>query len=463
MAASPLPSPAIGVAHSQQRTFSAPSTLRTTPSTGSVSPYVPPTRQLAPVSPQLTRSISSPLPTPEHDQSEREKMSEKGLGSPTAAYLSRKLSFSNYVAPSAQASSSSMVTPPTTPPGTVRIRSASLPGDAGLSADEPKEEPSLPAKDEKRSSPPPTRPALTYRPAVVRARPAASNTAELSSSPYRAPSPTATSPPVLSPLSSIPGPSVKSLASQSFGPSSYGLGLDGGSSMGYIRPQLLSPPHSKEGSPTSSGTASPLRPASPAQTGSALGLGLEVASPPDAEKMAAVASLTNAVRELGLNANAQAQRVDTSDPTYAALLRQWCFAQSSPPAASASPAANATTTPRVGVVDTPTPTPAAKTKVGFGMGAGYGFPGFSFGALPDAGMVGGEYDHQFGFRSCKWMPRSVVRARLHWDEGSDAGEGYGGHVSALVRASGVDIREASAGSEPCRQRTLRFTSSPSPS
>ena len=143
-AASPLPSPAIGVAHSQQRTFSAPSTLRTTPATGApASPYTPPTRQLAPAAPQLTRSLSSPFPvlTPtvaERDQQEREKMSEKGLGSPTAAYLSRKLSLSNYVAPTA---STSMVTPPTTPPGTVRMRSASLPADAGMNADEPKEEP----------------------------------------------------------------------------------------------------------------------------------------------------------------------------------------------------------------------------------------------------------------------------------------------------------------------------------
>ncbi|PIL31271.1 hypothetical protein GSI_05969 [Ganoderma sinense ZZ0214-1] len=389
VAASPLPSPAIGVAHSQQRTFSAPSTLRTTPTTASVSPYAPPTRQLAPAPPQLTRSISTPLPTLGRDQSEQEKMSEKGLGSSTAAYLSRKLSFSNYVAPSAQASSSSMVTPPTTPPGTIRIRTASLPVDAGLNADAPKEEPAQPAKDEKRSPSPPTRPPLTYRPTAVRARPAASATAGTSSPTYRAPSPSATSPPILPPLSSIPGPSVKSLSqAQSYGPSSYGFGFDGGSSMGYARPQLLSPPHSKESSPTSSGTASPLRPGSPSRSGSALGL--EVPSPPDADKVAAVATLTNAVRELGLNASAPAQRVDTSDPTYAALLKQWCFAQSSPPAANASsgasPAAGAAATPRTGALETP----PAKAKVGFGVGVGYGFPGFSFGGLPDAGMVGGE-------------------------------------------------------------------------
>ena len=73
------------------------------------SPYTPPTRQLAPAPPQLTRSYSSPFPpvTPSFsEQKERERMSEKGLGTPTAAYLSRKLSLSNYVAPSASASAS---------------------------------------------------------------------------------------------------------------------------------------------------------------------------------------------------------------------------------------------------------------------------------------------------------------------------------------------------------------------
>ena len=143
--ASPLPSPALGVAHSQQRTFSAPSTLRSTPATGAVgSPYAPPTRQLAPAPPQLTRSISSPFPilappSAEHQAQDRERMSEKGLGSPTAAYLARKLSLSNYVAPAATPATPSMVTPPTTPPGTVRVRSASLPTDAGMNADEAKD------------------------------------------------------------------------------------------------------------------------------------------------------------------------------------------------------------------------------------------------------------------------------------------------------------------------------------
>ncbi|TBU32481.1 hypothetical protein BD311DRAFT_862455 [Dichomitus squalens] len=61
---------------------------------------------------------------------------------------------------------------------------------------------------------------------------------------------------------------------------------------------------------------------------------------PAIEKVA-VASQSDAVRELGFNmfpdapANANT-RVDTSDPTYAALLRQWCFTQSSLPAPKAA-------------------------------------------------------------------------------------------------------------------------------
>ena len=415
-AASPLPSPAIGVAHSQQRTFSAPTTLRTTPTTGSASPYTPPTRQLAPAPPQLTRSYSSPFPpvTPSFsEQKERERMSEKGLGTPTAAYLSRKLSLSNYVAPSASASSS-MVTPPTTPPGTVRMRSASLPADAGLSADEPKEVAQSDEKtDEKDTSE--ARPPLTHRTTVVPGRPASpSPDLSASASWNRPPSPSAASPPTLSPLSSIPGPSVSTLAAQARSldtPSSYGYGFDGGSTLGYSRPQLLSPPRSKDSSPASSGNASPRREGSPERQDKKT-VDLEVSSygnvrietqddsesdtdDDDQDPQASVSSLSQAVRDLGLNISPLAAngRVDTSDPSYAALLRQWCFAQSSPPA----PAASGSTASAPLPSSSPKPvgpvtmrSGESTPKVGFGVSAGYGFPGFSFG-LPDAGMVGGEY------------------------------------------------------------------------
>ncbi len=486
VAASPLPSPAISGAHSQQRTFSAPMTMKTTPTTGAISaPYAPPTRQLAPAPPQLTRSLSSPFPPvnptfAEREQDQRELVTRRSLASPTAAYLSKKLSLSNYVAPTA---SSSMVTPPASPPDTIRIRSSSLPTEAGHNADDSKEQ-SHNAKGGKDATP--SRPALISRITMVQGHPATTldPSTDLSSSWNRPPSPSAGSPPALSPLS-IPGPSSSALANQarSFGSMSYGFGFDGGSTLGYSRPQLLSPPRSKESSPASSGKSSPRREGSPERLGkSALGLEVFTDSPPSgsasgtgsvrvepvsddssssssdsgsdddgadlpvADPQASrshtrsrspsppsyasssspfspssssspgssagsgagsvsVASLTNAVRELGLNipphaaANANA-RVDTSDPSYAALLKQWCFVQSSPdPAgAGATPAATATAavtppTPVPAVVGSgeTTPTPGSVGKaLGFGQHAGYGFPGFSFG-LPDAGMVGGEF------------------------------------------------------------------------
>ncbi|KAI0800511.1 hypothetical protein C8Q74DRAFT_1191747 [Fomes fomentarius] len=423
-AASPLPSPAIGVAHSQQRTFSAPTTLRTTPTTGKVSPFSPPTRQLAPAPPQISKSYSLPFPSnvaslAERAQREREGMSEKGLGIPTAAYLSKKLSLSNYVAPSAQ-----VATPPITPPGTVRMRSASLPTDAGLSADEPKQVAPSDEKPEDKNtgaSASATRPALTYRATIVHGHPATA--VETARPPSPSASASTSSQPVLSPLSSIPGLTVSGLAKQAplSGLSSYGYGFDGGSTLGYARPQLLSPPRSKESSPASSGHNSPRREGSPVRLGLS-SLGLEVPKnvrmetkedsdsesedddmeASEKEQGTSVTSLSQAVRDLGLNLSPSATlnanaRVDTSDPSYAALLRQWCFAQSSPPApapsgggaSSASPSLQSPSPKPVGPVTMRSGETPSAQKVGFGHGAGYGFPGFSFG-LPDAGMVGGE-------------------------------------------------------------------------
>ncbi|KAI0370461.1 hypothetical protein BV20DRAFT_979604 [Pilatotrama ljubarskyi] len=425
--ASPLPSPSLlGVAHSQQRTFSAPSTLKTTPTTGSMSPSFASSRHLAvPAPPQLTRSMSSPFPTlspsfmeaqghwKEREQKEHERMSERGLGTPTAAYLSRKLSLSNYVAPS---TSSAMVTPPTTPPGTVRARSASLPAEVGMAADETHDK-SVTLNDEQsketdaESSSTGTKPVPVQRP--LEPLPDFSHATTRSWAGPSSPSAASSTPPSASPLASIPGPSPAALAAQahSFGPSSYGYAF---------QHQLLSPPQSKDSSPSNSGTASPKRGGSPEPRSQLKpsALGLEVTnrseSPApvvDEEERKAAAALSNAVRELGLNASPSAAananaRVDTSDPSYAALLRQWCFAQSTPPAAPssgvsptgspsprlASAAASAVagavgmSTSAVGAV-AGTGSGTTTPKVGFGVGPGYGFPGFSFG-LPDAGMVG---------------------------------------------------------------------------
>ncbi|KAI0640169.1 hypothetical protein C8Q77DRAFT_1045344 [Trametes polyzona] len=418
-ASSPLPSPSLslGIAHSQQRTFSAPSTLKTTPTTSSVtSPYLP-SRQLAvPAPPQLTRSMSSPFPAmspsftdvqgqwKDRELKEREKMSERGLGSPTAAYLSKKLSLSNYVAPSTP---SAMVTPPTTPPGTVRMRSASLPTEAGMSADKPKDKPSeeqaqSTREESEASSSSAAKPVPTPR--ALNSFPEYTDPSPLSWAGPSSPSASSTTPPAASPLSSIPGPSPAALAAQarSFGPSSY--------SYPFQQHQLLSPPQSKDSSPSGSGTASPRRGSpEPRSQSRVSALGLESTNRPsspapvvDEEERKAAAALSSAVRELGLNAspgaaaNANA-RVDTSDPSYAALLRQWCFAQSAPPPpASGHASPSGSPSPRLAsaaaaaaVVGAAAGSGTTTPKVGFGTGPGYGFPGFSFG-LPDAGMVGGE-------------------------------------------------------------------------
>ncbi|EIW63916.1 uncharacterized protein TRAVEDRAFT_61761 [Trametes versicolor FP-101664 SS1] len=405
--ASPLPSPSLsslGMVHSQQRTFSAPSTLKTTPTTGSVPlPFVPSRQMAMPLAPQLTRSLSSPFPAmspsfnevqgqwKEREQGDRQKMSEHGLGSPTAAYLSKKLSLSNYVAPS---TSSAMVTPPITPPGTVRMRSASLPTEAGMSADEPK--PSPPAEDKPKSDEHPATTSIPVQPASLPDfhGPAPSSWAGPSS-----PSASSSTPPAASTLASIPGPSPAALAAQarSYRPTSYG----------YPFQQLMSPPQSKDSSPAGSGNASPRRGSPEPRKLSALGLeGPIVRSESPApvvneEERKAAAALSTAVRELGLNAspgtsaNANA-RVDTSDPSYAALLRQWCFAQSAPPAPasgghaspSGSPSPRIASAAAAAALDAMAAGSGNTTpKVGFGAGSGYGFPGFSFG-LPDAGMVG---------------------------------------------------------------------------
>lgn len=101
--------------------------------------------------------------------------------------------------------------------------------------------------------------------------------------------------------------------------------------------------------------------------------------------------------------------MDTSDSSYAAFVRQWCFAQSAPPTPgvhTASPTAATTSTPSSSSPrnhpssaspSTGVKGPKSNPWLGLGMNgvdlsAGYGFPGFNFGAPgQDVGMVGGEF------------------------------------------------------------------------
>ncbi|KAH9950970.1 hypothetical protein B0H21DRAFT_859540 [Amylocystis lapponica] len=124
--------------HAQQRTFSAPSTLRTTPTT--VAADAPST---------LVRSPSFQFPAGPQSQAPPRSTSfpAHSQSSPARAFVARHLSLSNYVPPSTTPSKSlpvslseanaNTVTPPMTPPGSTRVRSSSLPTGASLRADTP--------------------------------------------------------------------------------------------------------------------------------------------------------------------------------------------------------------------------------------------------------------------------------------------------------------------------------------
>ncbi|PCH34353.1 hypothetical protein WOLCODRAFT_87441 [Wolfiporia cocos MD-104 SS10] len=141
-----------GHGHSQQRTFSAPTTLRTTPTTGVVQYQSHHHHQAAPqeddddesekeesevrtaraAAQAVARAQNSGNSTPSSATQARETASAPS--SPTRAFISKRLSLSNYVAPGSGASSGRLATPPGSPPrdGAVRARSSSLPSGAGL-------------------------------------------------------------------------------------------------------------------------------------------------------------------------------------------------------------------------------------------------------------------------------------------------------------------------------------------
>ncbi|KZT02051.1 carbohydrate-binding module family 21 protein [Laetiporus sulphureus 93-53] len=175
----------------QQRTFSAPSTMRPTPTTAAIrdressdgareralaaaaaeveaekaraQPYTSSYAYGAPPS-QLVRSMSSP-----HQRSSLSEDKERPSSvptSPTQAYIKKKLSLSNYVAPCVE------IARETTPIG--RARSASLPSGAGMSADSTpsnRSEESLCLKNEE-GSPGPQRPLMVLKTTMIGGHPA---------------------------------------------------------------------------------------------------------------------------------------------------------------------------------------------------------------------------------------------------------------------------------------------------
>ncbi|CAL1694777.1 unnamed protein product [Somion occarium] len=464
----------------QQRTFSAPGSLRYTPMTGTLAgvpiltvPSPPSTSAPAPAppvttvataegAPSLVRSMSSPYPPSSPPQavggygSAMAPNSDKGMmpspTSPIAAerassYIRRRLSLSNYVAPTSPTSphvctststtttesvegdekakeggetgkdmgDSSLVTPPTTPPGSTKARSTSLPEVS--TALIPK---TAPVDIPTHTSFPSTTTTTTTTTTIIGGMPA--------TVPIQWPTSTADFPPELeTPFSPT------STSSPDFG--SFGAGL-------------MSPPRSRENSEDGSGEGGRSSPQPQSQTqseGQQPGLGLTLSAGQDEGMVYPGSSAMG-----GMN-----------DSSYAAFVRQWCFAQSTPPTpgvhshspSSGSPPSSSSPTPSVGSprhdaregdsrgnavgwVRSSSPSAvernhAVTTYNGNGrrgggpmfwegmnapgsgsnaslpgvgninMGAGYGFPGFPFGVpgvggrngrghQADVGMVGGE-------------------------------------------------------------------------
>jgi len=332
-----------GQAIAQQRTFSAPGTLRSTPITGEPRRAADAESLLRSkammYAPPMARSSSSPFPpsSPSFDPpASAPATMDKDKGSPTSpvqGLVARKLSLSNYVAPG----TASMVTPPMTPPESGRMRSASLPADAGMHADVP--EPSQGEEKEEhegeaQEQTPLPKPSF----AIIGGQPATTVSP--------APSPPSTSAPSKSPSSLAP-------LDLRIGSSELGaeMGVGGNGS-------LLSPPSSPAGS------MSPL-----ALSLSGLGAGASNSS----SGSSTPTHNTNTARATGFPGPSPTSPLDSP---YAALIRQWCFT------GSPSGTPSATTMPA--------PTPGPVGAAGFGRGYGAGFPGFAIGGMADAGMVGGE-------------------------------------------------------------------------
>ncbi|KAI0095174.1 putative phosphatase regulatory subunit-domain-containing protein [Irpex rosettiformis] len=416
-----------GVVTSQQRTFSAPSSLKCTPVTGTAAPVVSRVSVNSSEAPRRAVTIfAAPKSPVEESESEVEKTPiEKDVEDPTTQkYISRRLSLSNYVAPTVHPAEEQKVgkegalaTPPTTPPREVRLKE--LPD----SAKEPHNSTSdalsplimiggMPASDVSGPFAPPQVTSFTSRttapPAIKTSNLADTNTDadDVSSS-------------------ALP-----------FSPTSRArFGMSGlGAQFGSLS-QLASPPVSRQGSenstPSSSGRNSPNRKPSPPPTflrrkesptrvdipESTFVHEVNKLSPEEYESQVTTPTPTSPGGSGPVQVPGQCNKVDTSDSSYAAFVRQWCFAQSAPPTPGSHAASPSNSTP-------PTPTPVPITSLGsqmspssfagspgFGLASSFGvgskrqqawpadqfngsnvvFPGFGFGGQNgQSAVVGGE-------------------------------------------------------------------------
>lgn len=390
------PSPLIATSGSPTRSYSAPSPL--------ANQKALPTGKDAQGRPHTLPKVHMPNSPPSPSATQ------------TSSYIKRRLSLSNYVAPgsgpsptavvkpavSAPAPSPSpppsgsegLVTPPNTPPSTVRARSSSLPSEFEGVPNLVEEQSTVAhgSGDVAVEKPSPT---VT----IIGGMSAASVDPDLPSGSESPFSPTRTT---------MPFVNFEGLGLSGIG--GYGTGLGGG---------LMSPPRSRDtsedGGSGEGGRSSPNLPildfkapgalkvvpsyvsSAPQDSSSPAGSTPSLTSTPSAAGSAGSAVLRSPVvatlSTLGYG-GPDSGRVGTNDSSYAAFVRQWCFAQSTPPTPGVEHSPDAS--------DDPTPKgspPAAYSPPGgiLGVGrkwnnAGYSFPGFNFGVgvSPDAGMVGGE-------------------------------------------------------------------------
>jgi len=408
---------------SQQRTFSAPSTLRVTPPTGALAKEDSNSARAVALAaaqaqaesqadksksrvyaPPLQRSASSPFPPASSSFSSSngsiyggspspDDRSSSLPTSPAQAFISKRLSLSNYVAPGSTGANVNMVTPPMTPPNGGRTRSASLPTGAGMNADMPAESEDGDA-DVQGAQDEQVYVGEVQKDGVLTASPDEEHEDEQ----YENHEHNATSSPEVlsSSLSRKAAATLEPLDFRLQWSGANGFGADMGSGLGIEFPaqaderrqaQLFSPP------------GSPLRVQS---LGLALGLdvgqGQRSEEQPNATRFGLSPSSSNSSSSSSISSNGMSSGhpVRERDANYAALIRQWCFTGTPTGSPVGSPVGNSASTPFGG--HNPTPGGAMSfggarvSGRGFvpGTGGGYGFPGFGFG-MADAGMVGGEF------------------------------------------------------------------------
>ncbi|TCD63497.1 hypothetical protein EIP91_005330, partial [Steccherinum ochraceum] len=484
------------VSASQQRTFNAPSSMRFTPTTGTLAgiPVVSSGKgSLAP--PVLLRSMSSPYPPspsfgvgmhnnnnrppspsplaihpPQHTPRPTSPTARE-TAAQTSSYIRKRLSLSNYVAPgnspteerkdlNSEGSSEGagvgvlekqqmaakevrgLVTPPTTPPGTVRMRIGVLP---------PTPSPPLPHEGRppsRRASPPPPVPADENDEEIGEIPSEQEDELELEHEQEEEEDEDDTPKDEKSlrlDTSSLPLPLSLSTTADTSSSSptkdqdaSFLLPFSPTSVKASPRPFLpfnpggyLSPPTSRDasedgGSGEAGRTSPTIAPVPVPVVDNVPSVGAAQRPPslvlPDLGLSFAQTHLRQPAEhsleeeDESTPSGVAGGRVDTSDSSYAAFVRQWCFAQSAPP----TPGVHSANSPRNQSSASPTllsggAGPGANGLVnggggakkggpwlglGMGMGLGgdlnhgsYGFPGFGFGVgagagQQDVGMVG---------------------------------------------------------------------------